>query len=88
MPISDLVTLRAAYVANAMATKALAVCRGAVVAPQPRVYEKAYETYRQALRAYNVEAVRVPTADYPRPDMNPLPRFVQVPTVAGKSPAC
>jgi len=75
MPISDLVTLRTAYVANVMASKALAVCREARVAPQPRVYEKAYETYRQALSAYNVEADRVPTADYARPDMNPLPRF-------------
>jgi len=75
MPISNLVTLRTAYVANVKASKALTVCREAQVAPQPRVYEKAYETYRQALRAYNVEADRVPTADYPRPDMNPLPRF-------------
>ena len=75
MPISDLVTLRTAYVANVMARKALAVCREARVAPQPCVYEKAYETYRRTLKAYNVEADRVPTADYSRPDMNPLPRF-------------
>jgi len=75
MPISDLVTLRTAYVANVMARKALAACRGARVAPQPCVYEKAYKTYQRALSAYNVEAVRVPTADYSRPDMNPLPRF-------------
>jgi hypothetical protein len=80
MPISDLVTLRTAYVANAMARKALTVCREAQVAPQPRVYEKAYEAYRQALRAYNIEVDRVPLANYPRPDMNPLPRFAQVPT--------
>lgn len=75
MPISDLVTLRTAYVANVMARKALAVCREARVAPQPSVYEKAYETYRRALKAYTVESDRVPTADYSRPDMNPLPRF-------------
>jgi hypothetical protein len=84
MPISDLVTLRTAYV---MASEALAVCREAQVAPQPRVYEKAYETYRQALRAYNVEADRVATANYPRPDMNPLPRLSQLPTEAEKSDA-
>jgi hypothetical protein len=70
MPISDLVTLRTAYLA---ASEALAACREAHVAPQPRVYEKAYETYREALRAYDVESDRVAMASYPRPDMNPLP---------------
>lgn len=74
MPVSDLVTLRNAYV---IANEALATCRKARLAPQPRVYEKAYEAYRQALNAYNVEADRVATANYPRPDMNPLPQFDQ-----------
>jgi hypothetical protein len=74
MPISDLVTLRNAYVT---ANKALATCRQAQMAPQPREYEKAYDAYHQALNAYNVEADRVATASYPRPDMNPLPRFDQ-----------
>jgi hypothetical protein len=70
MPISDLVTPRTAYVA---ASDALAACREAYVAPQPRVYEKAYEAYREAMKAYDVEARRVAMASYPRPDMNPLP---------------
>ena len=74
MPISDLVTLRNGYVT---ANDALAKCRTAQMAPQPRVYEKAYEVYQQAVNAYNVEADRVATANYPRPDINPLPRFDQ-----------
>jgi hypothetical protein len=87
MSISDLATLRTAYVASEMASEALAVCREAQVAPQPRMYEEAYETCRQALKAYRVEAARVPMANYARPDMNPLPRFAQMPTQAGKSAA-
>lgn len=85
MPISDLVTLRHAYVTQ---SNALATCRKAQMAPQPHVssaghlgwsrrYEKAYEAYQQALLAYNVEAELVAPANYPRPDMNPLPRFDQ-----------
>lgn len=70
MPVSDLSTLRSAYVT---ANEALATCRTARLAPQPRVYEKAYGAYQQALNAYNVEADRLATANYPRPDMNPLP---------------
>jgi hypothetical protein len=70
MPISDLVTLRTAY---ETASAALTACRQAHLAPQPRVYEKAYEAYREAMRAYDVEADRVAVANYPRPDMNPLP---------------
>jgi hypothetical protein len=84
MPISDLVTLRTAYV---MAGEALTACREAHVAPQPRVYEKAYEAYRQALTAYDVEADRVAVANYPRPDMSPLSRFAQLPTETGQSNA-
>jgi hypothetical protein len=53
MPISDFVTLRNAYVT---ANKALATCQKAQMPPEPRVYEKAYEAYQQALNAYNVEA--------------------------------
>lgn len=75
MPISDLATLRTAYVANVKASQALAVCREAQIAPQPGVYEKAYEASRQALSAYNLEVGRVPTSNYARPDMNPLPQF-------------
>ena len=68
MAISDLVTLRTAYV---KADRALTVCREAQMAPHPRVYEKAYEAYQLALKAYNVEAERVFKATYSRPDMNP-----------------
>ncbi len=74
MPVSDLATLRNLYVT---ANETLATCRTARIAPQPRIYEKAYEAYQQALNAYNVEAARVATANYPRADMNPLPRFDQ-----------
>jgi hypothetical protein len=74
MPVSDLATLRSAYIT---ANDALATCRNARMAPQPRMYEKAYVAYQQALNAYNVEADRVATANYSRPDMNPLPRFDQ-----------
>jgi hypothetical protein len=65
MPISDLINLRKAYVT---ANKALATCRKAQLAPDPRVYEKAYAANRQALNAYNVEAELVATANYPRPN--------------------
>jgi hypothetical protein len=82
MPLSDLVTLRTAYVT---ASDALAACREAYVAPHPRVYEKAYEAYREALRAYDVEADRVAVANYPRPDMNPLLPSVQLPTATGQT---
>lgn len=85
MPISDLVTLRTAYVT---AGEALAVCREARMAPQPRVYEKAYEAYRQALRAYNVEADRVAMANYPPPDLRPVPRLAPLTTEAGQGEAC
>jgi hypothetical protein len=68
MPISDLSTLRTAYVKT---DKALTVCREAQMAPHPRVYEKAYEAHQLALKAYNVEAERVFKATYSRPDMNP-----------------
>jgi hypothetical protein len=84
MPISDLSTLRTAYV---KANKALTVCREAQMAPDPRVYEKAYEAHRQALRAYNVEAERVTMANYSRPDMNPLPNFAQMSKKVGQGNA-
>jgi hypothetical protein len=70
--VSDRVTL--AYVTK---NKALATCREAQLAPETRAYQKAYKAYQSALNAYNVEAELVTTANYARPDMNPLPRFEQ-----------
>jgi hypothetical protein len=75
MPISDLATLRTAYVANVKASQDLASCREAQIAPQPCEYQRVYEASQQALSAYKAEVGRVPTSNYARPDMNPLPEF-------------
>jgi hypothetical protein len=84
MPVSELVTLRMAYV---IASDALEVCRKARMAPHPKVYQKAYEAYGQALNAYNVEGERVARANYPRPYMTALPRVIQISTDAGETNA-
>jgi hypothetical protein len=82
MPVSELVALRMAYV---VASDTLSGCRKARMAPHPRVYQKAYEAYRQALSAYDVEAERVASANYPRPYLTPLPGFVQISTEDGEA---
>jgi hypothetical protein len=64
--------------AYVIAGEALAVCRKARMAPHPRVYQKAYEAYRQALSAYDVEAERMARVDYPRPYLSPLPEVDQI----------
>jgi hypothetical protein len=77
MPVSELVTLRMAYV---IAGDALAVCRKARMAPHPRVYQKAYDAYRQALSAYDVEAERVARVNHPHPFTGPPRPVAQIST--------